>query len=141
MANLYPAEEDSQLPGNAIWFQQDDAIPHYKVNVRIMVNIFNMRGTAMGNSLSPFIANIFMSKFETEVKEKFEYFPRVWFRNVTSSRQLDAFESLEINKCNSSVHKDNGPIPISPLFALINKDICYGSVNRDGKFSINSASA
>ncbi|KAJ8932703.1 hypothetical protein NQ318_021222 [Aromia moschata] len=39
-------------------------------------------GTAMGNSLSPFIANLFMSKFETEVKDKFEYFPRVWFRYV-----------------------------------------------------------
>ncbi|KAJ8932560.1 hypothetical protein NQ318_011202 [Aromia moschata] len=39
-------------------------------------------GTAMGNSLSPFIANPFMSKFETEVKDKFEYFPRVWFRYV-----------------------------------------------------------
>ncbi|KAJ8959202.1 hypothetical protein NQ318_022464, partial [Aromia moschata] len=39
-------------------------------------------GTAMGNSLSPFIANLFMSKFETEVKDKFEYFRRVWFRYV-----------------------------------------------------------
>ncbi|KAJ8938129.1 hypothetical protein NQ318_004699 [Aromia moschata] len=39
-------------------------------------------GTAMGNSLSPFIANRFMSKIETEVKDKFEYFPRVWFRYV-----------------------------------------------------------
>ncbi|KAJ8942994.1 hypothetical protein NQ318_001718 [Aromia moschata] len=37
-------------------------------------------GTAIGNSLSPFIANLFMSKFETEVKDKFEYFSRVWFR-------------------------------------------------------------
>ncbi|KAJ8950525.1 hypothetical protein NQ318_015269 [Aromia moschata] len=47
----------------------------------IMVNIFNNNeGTAMGNSLSPFIANLFMSKFETEVKDKFEYFPKVWFR-------------------------------------------------------------
>ncbi|KAJ8955688.1 hypothetical protein NQ318_008559, partial [Aromia moschata] len=33
-------------------------------------------GTAMGKSLSPFSANLFMSKFETE------YFPRVWFRYV-----------------------------------------------------------
>ncbi|KAJ8956455.1 hypothetical protein NQ318_010769 [Aromia moschata] len=243
-------------------------------------------GTAMCNSLSPFIANIFMSKFETEVKDKFEYFPRVWFRyvddicavfdtttisldhfvaklnnrfptikftyevehnehlpfldvlsirnsenkketatlryipndshhpfqhkmasfnflihrllnfplskerfehekqlikniaknngysvhlidkllrkhkfkrtlyncttfrrdtdnskfasNVTNSRQLDAFESLEIIKCNSSMNMDNGPIPTSPLFALINKDN-YGSVNRGNKFSINGA--
>ncbi|KAJ8936365.1 hypothetical protein NQ318_008729 [Aromia moschata] len=211
-------------------------------------------GTAMGNSLSPFIVNLFMSKFETEVKDKFEFFPRVWFRyvddifavfdtkaisldnfvaklnnrfhtikftyevehneqlpfldfdvyrketatlryipndshhpfqhkmasfnflihrllnfplskerfehekqlikniaksngysvhlidkNVTNSRQLDAFESLEIIKCNNIMNKDNGPIPTSPLFALINKD-SYGSVNRGNKFGINSAS-
>ncbi|KAJ8963457.1 hypothetical protein NQ318_018939 [Aromia moschata] len=42
-------------------------------------------------------------------------------RNVTNSRQLDAFESLEIIKCNNSMNKDNGPIPTSPMFALINK--------------------
>ncbi|KAJ8958500.1 hypothetical protein NQ318_002294 [Aromia moschata] len=59
-------------------------------------------------------------------------------RNVTNSRQLDAFESLEIIKCNNSMNKDNGPIPTSPLFALINKD-SYGSVNRGNKFGINSA--
>ncbi|KAJ8951324.1 hypothetical protein NQ318_008228 [Aromia moschata] len=57
--------------------------------------------------------------------------------NVTNSRQLDAFESLEIIKCNSSMNKDNGPIPTSPLFALINND-SYGSMNRGNKFSINS---
>ncbi|KAJ8943683.1 hypothetical protein NQ318_015172 [Aromia moschata] len=58
----------------------------------------------------------------------------------TNSRQLDAVESLEIIKCNSSMNKANGPIPNSPLFALINKDRCYGSANRDGKLSINRAS-
>ncbi|KAJ8948484.1 hypothetical protein NQ318_000020 [Aromia moschata] len=47
--------------------------------------------------------------------------------------------NLEIIKCNSSMNKDNGPIPTSPLFALINKD-SYGSVNRDNKFNINRAS-
>ncbi|KAJ8940465.1 hypothetical protein NQ318_000569 [Aromia moschata] len=36
------------------------------------------------------------------------------------------------------MNKDNGSIPTSPLFALINKD-SYGSVNRGNKFSINSA--
>ncbi|KAJ8945974.1 hypothetical protein NQ318_017090 [Aromia moschata] len=59
-------------------------------------------------------------------------------RNVTNSRQLDDFESLEIIKCNNSMNKDNGPIPTSPLFVLINKD-SYGSVNRGNKFGINSA--
>ncbi|KAJ8952569.1 hypothetical protein NQ318_006936 [Aromia moschata] len=33
-----------------------------------------------------------------------------------------------------SMNKDNGPIPTSPLFAVINKD-SYGSVNRDNKLS------
>ncbi|KAJ8960279.1 hypothetical protein NQ318_004004 [Aromia moschata] len=36
------------------------------------------------------------------------------------------------------MNKDNGPIPTSPLFALINKD-SYGSVNRGNRFGINSA--
>ncbi|KAJ8940692.1 hypothetical protein NQ318_017665 [Aromia moschata] len=34
MANLYPDERNPQLPGNAIWFQQDGAQAHYEVNVR-----------------------------------------------------------------------------------------------------------
>ncbi|KAJ8959404.1 hypothetical protein NQ318_022092 [Aromia moschata] len=34
MANLYPAEGNPQLPGNAIWFQQDGTPAHYEVNVR-----------------------------------------------------------------------------------------------------------
>ncbi|KAJ8960542.1 hypothetical protein NQ318_013830 [Aromia moschata] len=51
-------------------------------------------GTAMGNSLSPFIANLFMSKFETEVKDKFEYFPRVWFRYVDDIFAYNTFPSL-----------------------------------------------
>ncbi|KAJ8938362.1 hypothetical protein NQ318_004987 [Aromia moschata] len=38
------------------------------------------------------------------------------------------------------MNKGNGPIPTSQLFALINKDRCYGSVNRGNKLSINSAS-
>uniref|UniRef100_A0A1B6C1X0 Reverse transcriptase domain-containing protein n=1 Tax=Clastoptera arizonana TaxID=38151 RepID=A0A1B6C1X0_9HEMI len=39
-------------------------------------------GTAMGNCLSPFLANLFMSKFEENLKETLEYFPRVWIRYV-----------------------------------------------------------
>ncbi|KAJ8941495.1 hypothetical protein NQ318_005218 [Aromia moschata] len=35
MANLYPAEGNPQLPGNAIWFQQDGPPAHYEVNVRL----------------------------------------------------------------------------------------------------------
>lgn len=38
-------------------------------------------GTSMGNSLSPFIANIFMAHFETSLSEN-AIFPRVWIRYV-----------------------------------------------------------
>ncbi|KAJ8938598.1 hypothetical protein NQ318_020860 [Aromia moschata] len=54
-----------------------NGIHHYTEN-----NFQPYEGTSMGYSLSPFIANLFMSKFETEVRDKFEYFPRVWFRYV-----------------------------------------------------------
>ncbi|KAJ8956910.1 hypothetical protein NQ318_014328, partial [Aromia moschata] len=30
MTNLYPAEGNPQLPGNAIWFQQDSSPAHYE---------------------------------------------------------------------------------------------------------------
>ena len=36
----------------------------------------------MGNPLSPFIAGLFMSRFDTEIKEEFQYFPRIWLRYV-----------------------------------------------------------
>lgn len=38
-------------------------------------------GTCMGNALSPFLANLFMSHFEMNMKEK-GTIPRVWFRYV-----------------------------------------------------------
>ena len=44
-------------------------------------NIYNqLEGTPMGNPLSCFIANIFMSEFETKAKQVMHYFPRVWLR-------------------------------------------------------------
>jgi hypothetical protein len=39
-------------------------------------------GTAMGNPLSPFLANLFMSHFETELSAKCNYFPRIFYRYV-----------------------------------------------------------
>ncbi|KAJ8946045.1 hypothetical protein NQ318_005523, partial [Aromia moschata] len=114
-------------------------------------------GTTIDDSLSPFIANIFMSKFETEAKDKFEYFPRLWFSLVCNSKnklqtllgnpkdKIDNNEKsglyeISCKNCDQIVNKDNGTIPTSPLFALINKDRCYGSVNRGDKLNINSAS-
>lgn len=39
-------------------------------------------GTAMGNPLSGFLANLFMNDLETTASNTFEYFPRVWKRYV-----------------------------------------------------------
>ena len=39
-------------------------------------------GTAMGNCLSPFLANLFMGNFEYNLKNKCNYFPKIWFRYV-----------------------------------------------------------
>lgn len=39
-------------------------------------------GTAMGNPLSGFLANIFMSEFEVQAQRSIESFPRIWFRYV-----------------------------------------------------------
>ncbi|KAJ8961906.1 hypothetical protein NQ318_021524 [Aromia moschata] len=50
-------------------------------------------------------------------------------------------EYIEGEKIATDFPLCNGLIPTSPLFALINKDRCYGSVNRDGRLSINRANA
>ena len=52
-------------------------------------------GTAMGNPLSPFIANLFMSHFETELKNGNVHFPDFWARFVD-----DVFVIFDISKCN-----------------------------------------
>lgn len=65
------------------------------------------KGTAMGNSLSGFLAEIFMSSFETNLKSH-PLFPRIWYRYVddvfavVSRRKVDATLDL-INKCYDSI--------------------------------------
>ncbi|XP_031639510.1 uncharacterized protein LOC116351527, partial [Contarinia nasturtii] len=39
------------------------------------------KGTCMGNALSPFLANLFMSNFEMKLKEE-NSLPRIWWRYV-----------------------------------------------------------
>lgn len=39
------------------------------------------KGTCMGNALSPFLANLFMSQFEMNLKEE-KKIPRIWWRYV-----------------------------------------------------------
>jgi hypothetical protein len=51
-------------------------------------------GTAMGNSLSPFIADLFMSRFEKDLQSELDYFPKVWLRYVD-----DIFAIFDTNIC------------------------------------------
>ncbi|KAJ8946124.1 hypothetical protein NQ318_013175 [Aromia moschata] len=101
------------------------------ININLVYNSKNKLQTLLGNPKDKINNNEKSGIYEISCKDCDQ-------KNITNIRQLDAFESLEIIKCNSSMNKDNGPISTSPLFALINKD-SYGSVNRGNKFSINSA--
>lgn len=91
-------------------------------------------GTAMGNSLSPFIANLFMSRFETEAKEQFEYFPRVWLRYVDDifvifdTKRADVNEFiLKLNNLHSSVNftyeiENNEQLPFLDVLVIRNNE-------------------
>ncbi|KAJ8980435.1 hypothetical protein NQ317_002078 [Molorchus minor] len=89
-------------------------------------------GTAMGNSLSPFIANLFMSRFETDIKEEFEYFPRISIRYVddifavfdTKVESVDSFIS-KLNSRFTSVNftyeiENNGQLPFLDVLVIKN---------------------
>ncbi|XP_044738897.1 uncharacterized protein LOC123300392 [Chrysoperla carnea] len=56
-----------------------------------------VHGTSMGNPLSPFLANIFMSRLERNLKQAAEYFPQHWYRYVD-----DIFTIIDTKK--TSVH-------------------------------------
>lgn len=52
------------------------------------------RGTAMGDCLSPFLSDLFMSHFELKIKREFSYFPDNWARFVD-----DIGTIFDISKC------------------------------------------
>lgn len=54
-------------------------------------------GTSMGNCLSPFIANLFMSNFEMEFKREAKYFPRVWIRYVDDIFAIFDIKNIDLN--------------------------------------------
>ena len=68
---------------------------------------FQNKGTAMGNSLSGFLAEIFMNFFDTEFKDH-PLFPRIRYQYVDdvfaicSCRKINATLDL-INKCYDSI--------------------------------------
>jgi len=43
---------------------------------------YKTRGTAMGYPLFQFLAEVFMSKFETDTKKSLKKFPKTWIRYV-----------------------------------------------------------
>ncbi|RYX84500.1 hypothetical protein EON73_03315, partial [bacterium] len=58
-------------------------------------------GCSMGSALSPFLANLFMSHFETTLKNGGN-FPRVWFRYVD-----DVFSIIKKHKLRQFLHRLN----------------------------------
>ena len=61
-----------------------------------------LNGTAMGNSLSPFLAEIFLAKLEKELA-KDKKFPRLWIRYVD-----DVFSIVPTRKANETLRWLNG---------------------------------
>jgi hypothetical protein len=55
-------------------------------------------GTAMGNSLSPFIANLFMTLFENTCKNTFSYFPDVYLRYVDDIFAIFDTKKYDLNQ-------------------------------------------
>uniref|UniRef100_A0A1B6E8I7 Reverse transcriptase domain-containing protein n=1 Tax=Clastoptera arizonana TaxID=38151 RepID=A0A1B6E8I7_9HEMI len=67
-------------------------------------------GVAMGNCVSPFLPNLFMSKFEEKLRNNLQYFPRVWLRYVddifdTGVAELEGFLS-QINGVHNNIKFD-----------------------------------
>jgi hypothetical protein len=99
-------------------------------------------GTAMGNSLSPFIADLFMSRFEKDLEEELEYFPSVWLRYVddifaifdTNKGDIDNFIE-KLNKRFESMKftwekEDNNCLPFLDTLVLRNNNILEFDVYR-----------
>lgn len=63
-------------------------------------------GVSMGNPLSPFIAEIFMSKLEKKMEEEC-LMPRIWMRYVDDIFAIVDKEELEnLNNCINKIHKN-----------------------------------
>lgn len=90
------------------------------------------KGTAMGNPLSYFIANIFISNFETTAKSNFPYFPRIWLRYVddvfaifNKNENFDTFLT-NLNSLNANIKftyeiEENQILPFLDLLIIRNK--------------------
>lgn len=90
------------------------------------------QGTSMGNPLSPFVADFFMSYFETKIKKDFKDFPDFWRRYVDdilaifdiSKGNINEFLD-KINSCFPSIKftiemENDGKLPFLDLLIIRN---------------------
>jgi len=111
-----PMKETSKILEN--WLQTLDLPEHIIEELMILYKlcisqnafqfkdtIYNQEeGTPMGDPISCFIANLFMSKFETNAKKVMRYFPRVWIRYIDDIFAIfDRDENIQqfVNELNS----------------------------------------
>lgn len=114
------------------------------------------QGTAMGNSLSPFLANLFMSHFETTARNSFPYFPKIWHRYVddvitifdTDKCSLDDF-IRQLNNLYPSIKftfetETDGKLPFLDLLIIKNNNAelefdIYRKPTANHRFILNSS--
>lgn len=75
-------------------------------------------GTSMGNSLSPFLANLFMSNLESNLQKESD-FPKIWLRYVD-----DIFAIIKKNDIDGMLHKLNNKHPKIHFTHEVEQDKC-----------------
>ena len=97
VVSLYPnvpIQESTSIINN--WLKslniEEEVVEEYMILLKLCTsqnsfqfqdNVYSQNeGTPMGNPLSCFIANFFMSRLETQAKSLMNYFPRIWIRYV-----------------------------------------------------------
>lgn len=121
-------------------------MPHNEVSACVEIaetcmkqNFFSFRkkfykqdfGLSMGSKLSPYLANIFMSKMEEDL-QKHSLFPRIWFRYVddvfavVKERYLNSILTLLNSQCDSiefTMERENeGSLPFLDLLIKRRED-------------------
>ena len=113
-------------------------------------------GTAMGNSLSPFIANLFMSYFEENARQTLPYFPEIWFRYVDDIFAVFDLDKTDLNTFTDQLNslaptikftveqETNGTLPFLDLLIIRTQDQklefdIYRKPTANHRFIMNSS--
>lgn len=67
-------------------------------------------GTSMGNPLSPFLANLFMCRFENKAKLQSDHFPTHWYRYVDDVLAIINVEKTDITELLNFLNSQNHDI-------------------------------